>query len=152
MLKADQNEAMEKISSLLGLQNLAVLSTSGENGPYANLIAFAAADDLTYILFATPEETVKFENMKTDSRVALLVENSKNHVDDFQNALAVTALGRAEVLNGEARSLMIGNYLNKHSNLKHFVNSDHCALMKVNVDAYILVESLGKATRISMRD
>jgi nitroimidazol reductase NimA-like FMN-containing flavoprotein (pyridoxamine 5'-phosphate oxidase superfamily) len=147
-----RKEALEKISSLFGLQKLGVLSTSGKNGPYANLIAFAAADDLKAILFATPEETVKFENMKTDSRVALLVENSKNHVDDFQKALAVTALGRVEVLRGEARSLMIGKYLNKHSNLKDFVNSEGCALMKVNVDAYILVESLGKATRISMKD
>jgi hypothetical protein len=90
--------------------------------------------------------------MKTDHRVALLVENTKNHEDDFQAALVVTALGRVEVLNGEARLLGIGTYLNKHSNLKDFVNSDHCALMKVNVDAYVLAESLEKTTRISMRD
>ncbi|MBU4317938.1 MAG: pyridoxamine 5'-phosphate oxidase family protein [Proteobacteria bacterium] len=152
MEKTLRHEFMEKIASLLGSQKLAVLSTFGKEGPYANLIAFAETEDLKTILFATPKETVKYENMKKDNRVALLVENTKNHEDDFQNARAVTAMGRVDALKGEVRSMMVKKYLVKHPNLKEFVNSTNCAFMQVKVEAHILVESLQKATRISMKD
>jgi heme iron utilization protein len=152
MEKTARHESMEKIANLLLSQKLAVLSTCGKDGTYANLIAFAETEDLKTILFATPRKTVKYENMRVDNRVAFLVENTKNHVDDFQNARAVTAIGRVEAVKGEARSIMVKKYLLKHPNLEDFVNSADCVFMQVGVEALILVEGLRKATRISMKD
>ena len=53
----------QALNRLLSTQKLAVLSTFGNEQPYASLIAFAAADDLKHIIFATTRATRKYANL-----------------------------------------------------------------------------------------
>ena len=145
-----QKSVMQKISFLFASRKLAVLSTSGKNGPYASLISFAEADQLKSIIFATPRDTVKFTNIKEDNRIALLIENSSNSIDDFDNAMAVTATGRAVELDGETRSRMVEKLLRKHPNLEAFVHSGNCAVMQMDVAAFVLVEKFQEVTRVEI--
>ncbi len=79
-------------------QRFGVLCTQGEEGPYANLVAFAALADLRVLLIATPR---KFENLRTRAQAALLVEDRANTAADLRHAWAVSALGRTREVQGE---------------------------------------------------
>lgn len=126
------------IRNLLESQKLAVLATQNQGQPYTNLIAIAASVDLKYLIFATTRATRKFANLMADPRVAVLVDNRKNEVDDFNEAAALTALGKAWELHGIERQQFLGFYLDKHPYLKEFVADPTCALLRIKVDKYIV--------------
>lgn len=127
------------LEEMLRAQRLAVLSTSDpESAPYSNLVSFAALD-AGRILFATPRATRKFENLKADNRVALLVDNRRNEETDFHEALAATGLGRAVELSGEERARGIAAYAAKFPFLEEFVRAPSCALFRTDVEKWIVV-------------
>ena len=150
MTEINTNDVQQKIIALFSSQTLGVLSTCGKKGPYANLISFSAADDLTGILFATPRKTQKYANMQTDNRVAFLVENSRNSQEDLTNAMAVTATGRVDEVLDKKRMDWMDIYLGKHPNLEDFVKSRDTALMLIRVKRYVLVEKFQSVMRIRM--
>ncbi len=127
------------LEEMLRAQRLAVLSTSDpESAPYSNLVSFAALD-AGRILFATPRATRKFENLKADNRVALLVDNRRNEETDFHEALAATGLGRAVELSGEERARGVAAYAAKFPFLEEFVRAPSCALFRTDVEKWIVV-------------
>jgi len=132
-------EAAEMVRNLLNTQYLAVLATQGEDGPYSNLVAFAAGNDLKYLIFATPRATRKFANLKANPRVSLLVDNRSNRETDFAEASAVTVLGSAAEAAGSERERYLSFYLQRHPHLQDFVTGPTCALIRVSVEKYILV-------------
>ena len=93
----------ESLKELFASQTLAVLSTHQDGQPYASLVAFVATEDLKHIFFVTPKTTRKFDNLSTDSRVAMLINSSQNKAADFHQALAVTAVGSAEEITGDEK-------------------------------------------------
>jgi hypothetical protein len=99
-------------------------------------VAFATVGGLGRILFATNKATKKFENVKANCQVALLVDNRTNRVSDFMDAIAVTAHGTAVELEGEERREMEGVFLTKHPHLRDFVASPSTALLRVDVSKY----------------
>lgn len=88
--KADGLESL--LRDLFRFQRLAVLATQREGQPFTNLVAFAATDDLKHLAFATTRATRKYANLAADSQVAMLVDNRRNQISDFENAAAVTAI------------------------------------------------------------
>jgi nitroimidazol reductase NimA-like FMN-containing flavoprotein (pyridoxamine 5'-phosphate oxidase superfamily) len=129
----------QTIEELLSSQKLAVLSSFGNEQPYASLVAFAATEDLKYIIFATTRSTRKYANLSQESKVALLIDNRTNEEEDFSYAVAATVLGRAEEVLGPERESFLHIYLTKHTHLKEFVSSPSCALLKVRVQKYYVV-------------
>jgi len=133
------SELQQILSNLFAGQKLAVLSSFGNEQPYASLVAFAFTEDLEHLLFATTRSTRKFANLSSESKVALLIDNRSNTDKDFSYAVAATALGRAEEVSGTERASYLHLYLTKHPHLREFVSSPSCALMKVNVQKYYVV-------------
>lgn len=141
-------EALKRIETLLSTQRFAVLCTSTQGFPYASLVAVAAGADLRKIFFATPEKTQKTANLYADGRVALLVDDRSNRAEDCQGGTAVTILGRAEPLSGEAKREALLPYLQKHPNLKAFVETADTVLICVHVERYRLVEKFQTTTDV----
>ena len=136
-----RDDAVKKaIHELLRQQQLGVLSTVGEDAPYASLVAFAVADDDRQLYFATPRATRKFANITANARVALLVNNSINHPEDFHLAKAVTAVGSARPIPEARLEAVRTRYLDKHPYLESFAYSPSCVFLEIRVDRYILVE------------
>ena len=66
MSKVDHiSELKQTITELFSAQKLAVLSSYGNEQPYASLVAFAVTDDLNHIIFPQP---VRPGNMQTSLR------------------------------------------------------------------------------------
>lgn len=129
------------LRDLLEQQRLAVLATVGCTTPYANLIAFAASDDLSRLWFATPRDTRKYANLQADSRVALLVDSRANDSRDFERAVAATVLGQVAELDGESVAAPRERYLACHPHLADFVADPACALFELRVETYVVVRS-----------
>jgi len=143
----DQTTSIRKaVQSLLQHQQLGVLSTVGNEMPYANLVAFVASDDDRYLYFVTPRATRKFANLSANANVALLVNNSNNHPDDFKQAAAVTAVGKATTVSAPTLAAVQERYLTKHPHLQDFVRSPDCEMICIRVMRYILVERFQDVT------
>ncbi len=132
-------ELKQMIADLFSAQKLAVLSSFGNEQPYASLVAFAATDDLKYIIFATTRATRKYANLSSESKVALLIDNRTNKERDFSHAVAATALGRAREVKAPEKESFLEIYLEKHPHLKEFVSAPSCALLTVKAEKYYVV-------------
>ena len=136
---SDDRLHLERLRELLSTQLLGVLSTHGEAGPYSSLVAFAAASDLSSLLFTTSRSTRKFANLSHDARAAMLVDDRSNDPRDFAEAAAATAVGRvAEVTAGD-REQAAARFLERHPYLDHFVASPSCVLLRLEVERYMVV-------------
>ena len=131
----------EQIHYLLFQQTLAVLATAGDPHPHASLVAIAPTHDLRRIFFATATYTRKYENIRRNARIALLVDNRRNLEQDFKDAVALTAKGRAVELSARQRRRYQSLYLARHQYLEEFVSSPTCSLFALEVETYSLVSS-----------
>ena len=149
-MEAD-GELSRRLRELFQSQKLAVLSTPGEGGAYASLVGFAATDDLEGLLFATSRGTRKYANLMGESHAAMLVDNRSNQDSDFHDAIAVTATGRVEEVTGANRDALLEAYLGKHPHLAEFANAPTCALLRLAVDTYYVVQRFQDVVEVRVR-
>jgi len=134
-------EFQKQIQDLFKSEMLAVLATQRNGQPYASLVAFWSTDDLKHLYFVTPKTTRKFDNIRSESRVALLMDNSTNQDADFHRSIAVTAVGHARELMEPDRAEVLLHYLAKHPHLEDFARSPTAALVDVRVRTYYMVSN-----------
>lgn len=134
----DESQVRQKLSDLLVSQKLAVLATNSEGQPYNCLVAIAGTEDLKYLLFSTSRSTRKYRELKTDPRVSILIDNRSNMESDFDNAVAVTAIGRATETQGFDRDRFADIYIEKHPYLESFISSQGNALIRIEVKKYVV--------------
>ncbi len=128
---------IEIIKKVLSTQFFAVLSSVGKDGPYSSLIAFAATDDLLYLVFVTSQSTRKYRNIIENNRVSLLIDNRSNRPADINEAIAITVIGSAhKEIDREKGFHSI--FLGKHPNLKQFVDHSESVLVAVSVFEYLV--------------
>jgi heme iron utilization protein len=128
-----------QIKTLLDTQHFAVLATQGSEYPYCTLVGYAITEDCKEIIFATIRDTHKYKNLKEIPSVSMLIDSQTNQVNDFKQAQALTILGTAQEIEVNSKQDYLGIYLKKHPNLEEFVTAATCALIKVRVMKYILV-------------
>jgi heme iron utilization protein len=147
-----QLEAVKSdLGSLFRSQRLAVLATHTEGQPYTSLVAFSCSDDLKSLFFVTGRATRKYANLTKDPRVAMLVDNRSNEAVDFRQSMAVTATGTVEeVQRAEAENLVYA-YLTKNPHLEDFLSSPTCALLRIRVERYYLVQRFQNVVEIDVK-
>lgn len=139
-------ESRKILSELFASQRLAVLAADDGGKPYTTLVAFAGTEDLKHLIFATLRQTRKFTCITRNPHVSLLIDSRSNQVEDFSNAVAVTAMGRAGESKGDKKEYVIKRYLAKHPHLNPFTADPSCALMDVSVDTYYIVRQFQEVT------
>jgi nitroimidazol reductase NimA-like FMN-containing flavoprotein (pyridoxamine 5'-phosphate oxidase superfamily) len=137
-----------RLKRLLKSGKLAVLATHRNGQPYCSLVAFSHTRDLKYLIFATCRSTRKYENLSADKRVSMLVDSRTNRESDFHKAEAVTITGKATEVSKGMRSEYLRTYLRKHPELKGFVSSPNCALLRLKVNRYYLVSRFQEVMEI----
>ena len=144
----ETSERTRVLRELLISQPLGVLSTHDRGRPHASLVAFAVSEDLREVLFATPRTTRKFAHLTSDARVAILVDNRTNTPADFHRAVTVTARGTVDEIPHEEKEARLEPYLARHPHLSDFVRAPSCALMRLHVEGYTLVQRFQEVTEI----
>ena len=143
--KAELEQLLRKLFSG---QLLAVLGTQSQSGPYGNLVAFYATDDLKHLLFATTRSTRKYDNLTRTPQVAMVIDNRSNKEGDFRDAIAVTAIGTVKEVGGPEKEQFKARYLAKHPGLFDFVHSPACAFLKIEVGTYYIVRQFQQVTEL----
>jgi len=141
----------EFLKDLFSSQRLAVLATQSRKQPYGNLVAFMATNDLRNLLFATTRATRKYANISSNPRIAMVVDNRSNREADFHQAAAVTATGVVREIEGPEKDRFQKLYLAKHPYLKEFVSSPTCALLKVEVETYYIVNRFQNVVELHIK-
>jgi len=146
----NQLNALNTLTDLFCSQQFAVLSTQKGGQPYASLVAFSSNRDLSRLFFLTDRKTRKYENLLACDRVAVLVHSAANQADDFQDAISVTALGRAVTVEDRGRPLR--GFLDRHPGLADFALDPDTAMVAVIPDTYLLVSRFRDVEKIQMGD
>lgn len=141
----------EFLKDLFSSQRLAVLATQNRRQPYGSLVAFMATEDLKHLLFATTRATRKYANISKNPKVAMVFDNRSNQESDFHQAAAVTATGVVKEVVGPEKEVFQKLYLFKHPYLKDFVASPTCALLKVEVKTYIVVNRFQNVVELRIK-
>lgn len=145
-----RDTAMNEIRALLDTELLSVLSTQKDGQPHASLVAFSVTEDLKQIVFLTPITTLKFDNLRVNPKVAMLVNNSRNLAEDIYNAVSLTAIGTARIVDGDDKKKLSGLYLDRHPHLKDFSMAPSTALVSVDVRRYLMVNRFQNVVEIGM--
>jgi nitroimidazol reductase NimA-like FMN-containing flavoprotein (pyridoxamine 5'-phosphate oxidase superfamily) len=135
----DSCELEKVLRDLFQKQKLAVLGTQSSSGPWGSLVAFAHTDDLRTVVFVTGRSTRKYSNLMADPHVALVMDNRSNELEDFEEAVAVTAVGLASEPTEADREPLLTMYLSKHPHLRDFAKSPSSALFRVDVEKFCIV-------------
>lgn len=151
-MTTSEQEMQEKILHLLSNQKLAVLSTQRYGQPYSSLMAFAYTSDLKNIVVATGKSTRKHQNIIQESRVSMLVDNRSNSENDFHEAMALTVLGKAQIIEDSERQGYQELYLSRHPYLEKFLASPTTAFFRIMVYHYLLVSHFQNVMEYSIQD
>lgn len=146
----DRETFFRIIRDLFTTQQLGVLSTMREDGPYMSLVGFVSSDEPGSLFFSTPRATRKYENIRNDPRVALLIDSRTNRAVDFRDSVALTAYGTARELERVERKDVVEAYIKKFPQLEDFVNSPSCGLIKITVSRYSLVRRFQDVVELDM--
>ena len=137
----EHDELRTRIKLVLASQLYGVLSTQGEDGlPHASIIAFASADDLCSIVFATPKNTRKHRNMLARAGVAFFIDDRRENREELMQVVGIEATGQAAEMTGDQRQTYRSILLAKHPQMAGFVDSPSSALIRIAVKAYDMVD------------
>ena len=129
-----------RIRRLVESQPFGVLCTQGQSQPYGSLIAYAMTQDLNHAVFATPKATRKYRLLSECDHVALVIDNRPEFPDQLMEIEAVTATGRAVMLEADDDFARWAELLtNRHSYLTKFVQSASCGLFRIEIVRYFHV-------------
>lgn len=128
-----------RVDQLLSTQLQGVLATQQHNQPYTSLMAFAHTPDLRYLIFATYRDTQKHANLLLNAEVSFLIDNRTNAQIDYEQAIAISVIGHAQTIPDTDHGTQHALYANKHPQLRHFVASAQCALLRIAVNCYRVV-------------
>ena len=151
-MSESEREVQKKINNLLSSQQLAVLSTQRNGQPYSSLMAYAYTSDLKNIVVATGKSTRKHQNIVQESRISLLIDNRSNSENDFHAAMALTVMGKAQLIEDDERPEYLELYLSRHPYLEKFIASPATAILRISVYHYLLVSRFQNVMEYSIRD
>ncbi|MCE9616002.1 MAG: pyridoxamine 5'-phosphate oxidase family protein [Lentisphaerae bacterium] len=123
-----------------------MLATQGLGHPYTSLVAFVALPDLRQILFPTRAGTRKFDNLKANPHVSLLIDNRSNSIADYRDAIAITVIGSASVATSHPAPDSRARLLDRHPSLEVFLSDVDCRFATVDVSEYRLVTRFEEVT------
>lgn len=144
----NRTDSKSMLRSLLNSRNAGVLATSRDDRPYANVVAFSVSEDLSEMVFATPRQSRKYENLTANPRVAVLIDNRENETMDFQNAIAATTIGEARELTDSDRERCLAHYTARHPELNDFARETSTAVFKIAVEKYVMVSRFQNVVEI----
>ena len=136
------------IDNVLASQKIAVLGTSQADEPYSCLVAFAITDDLKEAIFATMRQRLKYRNIMANPRVTLIVDNRDTKDSDFNDTTSITMVGTAQDIQGVDRELYAELLVKRHPSLTDFVESPHCAIIRVEIDKLYIVSEFESVIKI----
>ncbi len=139
---------LNRLESVLVSQRFAILATSGKNGPYQNIVAFAPTKDAKRIIFVTPRQTSKYRNLKRNGNASIFIDDRSNSERDIGEAIGVCAVGEAVEIAGSKLDAAIELYSSKHPAMRDFAASPDNAVFSMEIHKYLMASGFQKVDEI----
>ncbi len=130
------------IEDIFKISRYAVLATEGQGQPHASLVAVTPMEGYRKLIFATYRNTRKYQNLKHNGRVAVLVESIDINRSGLKDSFVLTAFGRVEDIEIAGKDLVFEAHLERHPGLLSFLQSEDCSLVRIKVDTYQVVRGI----------
>jgi len=140
-----RSEIRDTIRRVLEQNRLAVLATQRNGQPHASLIALTPLESLRFLAFATYRDTLKYENIREDRRVAILIEDREGAAGRLDRRLVLTAVGEVIETPEEERQAHRATHLARHPDLQKLLSSPEGEFVRVAVHAYQVVSGIDDA-------
>lgn len=147
---SSRQQLFSELEQLLAGQKFAVLATQSDMQPYCNFIACSRSGDLSAIFFATPRNTRKYLNLKKNGYVSLLLDSRSTAGPDCGALAAVTVIGRAVEISGSEEDVCRNRHIQAHPAFETFFRNPECALFRITVEKYIVVNGVDSVSVIDM--
>jgi len=138
----ETSEIQDTIRRVLERNRFAVLATQRNGQPHASLMAFTPLEGLRFLAFATYRDTLKYESIREDRRVAILIDDREGDARGSDRRLVLTAVGEAIQTPEEYRQAYIATHLARHPDLERFLSSPDCEFVRVAIRAYQVVSDI----------
>ncbi len=137
-----KDKAKDLIKEILENESFGVLATGGEDECYTSLISFASNEGLNTLVFATPIDTKKFDMIRENENISILIDNRSNNEKSINDIAAVTSMGLARILKEKEEIEKWSQVLvAKHSYLDEFISAETSAIVLVDISNYYYVSS-----------
>jgi len=142
----------EFIEDVLKTNKFAVLATDGDGQPHTSLIAITPLRSFRQLVFATYRNTLKYRNLKHNSKVALLIENRDAEMKYLQGSTVLTIIGHTEEIADAEYESAYKAHLKRHPEMESFMLSSDCALILVIAQSYQVVNGIDDIRWITAKD
>lgn len=142
----------EFIGGLLKASRLAVLATEGNGQPHASLIAFTPVSGFRKIIFVTYKSTRKFENLKLNGRVAVLIQGEDKDSSGQKKIFALTAFGHASEVVISEHEEAVKEHIERHPDLANLITSSDLVMFLINVEVYQIVLGIDDVSWFNVDD
>lgn len=137
-----QNTKHEIIGAVLNAAGFAVLATESNGQPHTSLIAITPTGDFRHIVFATFRNTLKYRNLSTNNKVAVLIEGEYLNQKSLKERVVLTIVGHTEEISPEESEEVFRAHLKRHPELESFMHSSGCVLIRVIARSYQVVHGI----------
>lgn len=130
------------IEDIFKISRFAILATEGNGQPHVSLIAITPLEDCRHLVFATYRDSLKYRNIKLNSKVAVLIENGDVTEKDLKDRVVLTIIGYTEEINISQNEEAYKAHLKSHPGMESFMLSPDCTLIKVIAQSYQVVKGI----------
>jgi general stress protein 26 len=142
----------EKIKALVRGKDICVLATVSENGsPHCSLMAYVADAEYRNIYMVTHSSTLKYQNLKQNPNVGILIDSREFKPREQAQALTVSGVFQP-IENTDERGRVETALLTRHPHLKDFIAHPDTALICIKVESYLLLEGLTESYFVHLDD
>jgi len=137
----------DKIIDILRSRDICVLATVSGNRPHCSLMAYSTDDKCGELYMLTLRDTEKFRNLKDNPGVSILIDTREDNRKDHRvQASALTVEGTAgEVTDPPDMRFIKAKLLADHPRLKELADLPDCAILRVKIDSFLLLDGLRDA-------
>jgi nitroimidazol reductase NimA-like FMN-containing flavoprotein (pyridoxamine 5'-phosphate oxidase superfamily) len=132
----------EYIETILKTINFAVLATEGNGQPHVSLVAITPIGDCRQLVFATYRNTLKYRNLESNGKVAVLIESRVVDENDPGKRIVLTIIGNAEEISITKNEAVYRAHLKRHPEMESFMLSSDCALILVTAQSFQVVNGI----------
>jgi nitroimidazol reductase NimA-like FMN-containing flavoprotein (pyridoxamine 5'-phosphate oxidase superfamily) len=130
---------IERMIELLRSKDLCVLATASGGAPHCSLMAYVPAEDGRSLYTVTRKDTTKFENLRENPRVSLLVDTRDR--PDENPTRALTVAGRCEpMVPGEEEKRARAALTARHPRLSPILEDAESVILRIRIESFLLLD------------
>ena len=147
-----QNTIKDHIGGVVETSDFAVLATAGNGQPHTSLIAITPFGNWRQLIFATYRNTSKYRNLCQNNKVAVLIESGVVNTKGLKETVVLNIIGYTEEVRIEENEAAYQTHLKRHPEMKSFMLSSDCVLIRVVAKSYQVVYGIDEIRWISAED